>query len=55
MTAAINSHSGIPHKSTLRKPLLYTASVMVPSRKIQIMAGVCACTALDSQARGVTQ
>lgn len=37
MKNAISNHTGIPHKSTLRKPLLYTASIKVTARKIQIM------------------
>src|SRR6185369_3849020 len=35
MKNATNSQSGNPKSSTLRNPLLYTASVMTPSRNIQ--------------------
>lgn len=35
MKNATSNHSGNPQSATLRKPELYTASVMMPSRKIQ--------------------
>ena len=34
---AMNSHTGMPHRSTLRNPGLYTASVMTTARKNQTM------------------
>lgn len=36
-TAAMNSQTGMPHKSTLRKPGLYTASIRTTARKTQII------------------
>lgn len=37
MKNAINSHAGKPQSSTLRNPLLYTASASTTARKTQIM------------------
>lgn len=34
----MSNHMGMPHNSTLRKPLLYTARISTTARNIQIMA-----------------
>lgn len=34
---AMNNQAGMPHSNTLRNPLLYTASVMIPSKNNQTM------------------
>lgn len=40
---AMNNQTGIPHSSTLRNPRWYTASVMMPSKKNQIMGASIQC------------
>lgn len=43
MMAAINSHAGSPHSSTLRNPGWYTARISTIARNIQTMTSLTGC------------
>ena len=52
MRTISKSHSGLVHKRTLRNPLWYVASAMIPSANIQTMASSLTAKVLDMQLYG---